>query len=460
MIDDRTAWAAVPKGGWLETYAAWAWATSDAPMAYHLGTGLSVLSVAIPPYVEVHLGGRMLGHFWSMLIGEAGWSRKTTAGRKGYKILRDAAAEMCSTPSHESVAAFMEDFAERPQQLMFMGEYGDFLASTRDGSYKSDMRARLLSCWDGDPLEKKKQGETITVDDPRLSLLACVAPGLLERHTSEHDWTDGGMSRWVIYLAQRDRLLPNPPTLPERRQWLVEDLRRRLDLQIGPCVGIDDDAQALFADYQVKLEARVKGSRNRYLGPIYSRVASVVLKTALIAALDVGPARAAKGKPWMLDANSIRWGMMNAELHAVSAATLLQTLSMSPYARKLRSVEDAVSGGLRPYPEVLRRVLPPLPSREVDQILKSMQAAEQCFGVAVNGSPHTHYTLDRDEADAARSAIAREVATVTPPQAYPLVDESLRDRVAGQHSVAAAPQAAQFTDDAADDARAAAYGDY
>jgi len=415
LVDDHTAWAAVPKGGWLEAYAAWAYYTTDAPLVYHLGTGLSVLSASIPAHVTMNLGGEMPSTFWSMLVGEAGESRKTAAGRKGYKILRDAAPELCGIDGHESVAAFMEDLSNQPQQLIFFGEYGDFLGSTGRGSYKADMRDRLLKLWDGDEITKKSKAESIVIERPRLSIVACVAPGLLEKHTGEHDWTDGGMSRWVVFLGERTRSLLPPPTDNAARIKLIEALRRRIDKPIGPCLGLDDDAIAVFRERVLAIEASAKGSRNRWLGPVYGRVATVALKAAMIAAADIGAAVQARGKPWRLDVTSMRWGLLVADIHLLGAATLLTTLSLSPYARKVRSVQDAIAGGMRGYAEVLRRVLPPMPSREVDQILDSLGKSEQVFKVQLPGHRQAHYTLDADAAYAAVGNTLRTVTALTAP---------------------------------------------
>lgn len=413
MVDDDSAWAAVPKGGWLEAYSRWAYTVTDAPLVYHLGASLAVLSMAVDPTVSLHLGGPVPGTFWSMLIGEAATSRKTTAGRKAFSILTDAQPLLAGAEGHESSAAFVEDIADRPHQLIFFGEYGDFLAATAKGSYRAEIRDKLLRLWDGDKLEKRKRGETpIVIERPRVSIVACVAPGLLEKHTDEHDWTDGGMSRWVCFYARRTREEWGLPDDEAGRIRLVEHLRRIIDRPLGPCGGLEPAARERLIAWGSELGARADATRNRWLGPVYGRAGSVALKAALIASLDVGAAARCRGREWLLDDVSLQWGLRVAELHLLSVTALLPDLSLSPFARRLRSVVDAITGpGVRSYADVLRRVTPPQPKRDVDQCIELLTMSGQVFRRDVPGQG-TYLTVHPEALATTGVQLSREIGTV------------------------------------------------
>lgn len=408
MVPDSIARRAVPKGGFLERYVTWASAVTDAPVAFHLASALSVLSATIDPDVLIPVYGGMPCTMWCMLVGEAGDSRKTTAGSLAYKMLRDVEPDLCSVGGYESEAKFLEDLGERPQLFMFYGEWAKFLAGTTAGSYKASMREGLLSTWDGNVIEKRSKGLVVTVERPRVSLLACVALGVLEKHTGIHDWTDGGMSRWILIHAKRSRLAFLPPWDEPTRVKLVEELRRKLDHRVGPCLGFTDKARSRVEAWARNLEKMGASSRDQWTRPTYARAMSVALKTAVTISSDIGNAGKSNGRPWYIDDRSMGWATHFADLHLASVVSTLGAIDTDRYGRERRAVLEAITGGLRSFPEVLRRCRPAMSLRHTKEILEHLKQSEAIFERAVPGSVHPHYSTSKEEADAGAAKIQRE----------------------------------------------------
>lgn len=409
MTRDEAARAAIPPGGWIEAYVRWADERTDAPTVYHLGTAFSILSLAVDPDVDIYFGGRVTGPYWSLLVGDAGDSRKTSAANLGMDILEAACPAKIAEPDHESVGAFMEHMAEKDHSILYYPEYGDWLSGTKQGSYKADLRERSLRLWDGRRIAKNsKSAGLVEIERPRISQLACVAPSLLENHTTEHDWTDGGMSRWSVYYAERQRLALPFSRDRSGQQRLVEGLRYRIDVATGECLGLDEAATARFAAWVRELDAAARQRRNRWIAPTLARIPTMALKAALVLAVDCGNAHIGRGRPWKLGEYEVYWGIQQAQMTLGCAIALQKEITMTPYARKRRAVLDAVQGALRPLPDILRRVTPPMPKKEVETILDSLVAEQRIVKVAHPGAP-VSYSVDTSLAGADARAVALEL---------------------------------------------------
>lgn len=401
-LSDQAVFAACPPDGWVRGVVEYGYQCSDAPSAYFLGSALSVLSLAMERTVKLHWGAKVNSCVWSMLVGAPGHSRKTAAASMVVDLLAEAYPDyLAGGEGAESAAALVELLVSRPVQLVFHGEFGDYLAGTSAGSYKANLRETYLKLWDGGRLTKigKSSGEH-HVDDPRVAMLACVAPGLLEKLTGEDDWTGGFMSRWTILLGYRMRDLTPPPEWPERRAALIEQLYRMIERPVGKLQGLDPAASAYMRMWGQAWERAVEHQQTQYLIGLQSRMQAVALKAALTFSLDVGAGAHSLGRPWQLDEYSVHWGCQVAELHLASARTLVATLAMSPYAKQRRSVLDALGSGMRTYSQLLRAVQPAMAKKTLDLVVESLEAEHTVFRRTVLGCGEPVFSRFASDAEA------------------------------------------------------------
>lgn len=375
MISDEQARAAIPKRGWCAAYCEWAEYVTDAPLVFHLGSALAVMSLAVPPHVGYTLGAVVPGTIWSMLVGTAGATRKSTALRMAREMVVQAAPHLVGLRGQESTAQLVSDIEERPQSIMFESEYGAWLSKTGPRSYRADMRDFVTDLWEGEVIEKRgKSSEPIRVERPRISQLVAVAPGMLDKHTDPLAWTDGFMSRWQIWFgapATVEKI--NPPSWEVRRIELVELLTRTIERRVGECVGMEPEAAMILQVWKERHAAERGDTRHAWKEPVYARAPTAAYKNALVYACDFGAGFAARGRPWKIDAESMYWATRAVDLHLASVSGVLAATALTAYAQKQRSVLDAIEGHvMRSEREVMRRVMPPLPKREVDQIVESL----------------------------------------------------------------------------------------
>src|SRR3990167_11296867 len=106
---------ALPSWSFVKNYVAWAMTATDAPPVFHLGIALSALAPMVPSHVSyLGFGSPLLTPFWTMLIGESGDTRKSSALSLGESIVADAGAHFLLT-FPESRAAAIEDLSLLPE---------------------------------------------------------------------------------------------------------------------------------------------------------------------------------------------------------------------------------------------------------------------------------------------------------------------------------------------------------
>lgn len=396
----------------MEQWTGYCELTTDAPVVYHAASALTLLSMVLPSHVVATVGGVVIAPVWTMLVGAPGASRKTTAARRVMRLLEAAEPSLVGLPSHESVAILMEDLSVNPRRLFIHLDYGDFLSRSGKNTYLTGIRERMLLLYDGDDQEKEsKGGGLVTVRQPRISQLACVTPGELEDHTSESDYSSGGMSRWTYFFARQTRHLPMPPTYDNLKAGLVEQVIRIFERPVGTFLGLEPDAEALFVDWASQLWQVAQTSQTAWTEAVYARAQAAAMKFAFAYSVDVGNAGRSRGRPWKMDAYSLYHGILMCNLHLQSIAEILTVVAMSPFMRERRSVLDAVGRGtLREFSDIVRRTMPKMHSKKVRSILESLVDERRIFKTSVPGMPGEFYTDSTTATITPDASLAKEAA--------------------------------------------------
>lgn len=391
MISEAEVSAVLPRHGLLYNFVWYCQTVSHAPLAYAMWNGLALLSVLGPPDVDVWIGSRTATSWWSFTVGKSGVAAKTSSADLAFELLQEVDPERVGA-DHESAASFFEAFMTQPQQLIYHGEGGKWLADTKRG-YKAPLREQYVSFWDAGPKTKAQKGKPpLQIDRSHFTLMLCVAPEFLASHGGELLWSGGFMGRTQICLARRERFMVLPPRWPEMYQYLVQGFRSYQRRPIGELVGLTEDAAAIYVAWATDLDAR----RDEFEGPItsvFSRVPSTALKAAMLISLDIGNGSRSNGNPWQLDADSLKFGLRIADMHFRSAQELIEYMDMNAYARDRRAVLDAFGDGgkARTLGAILRRVK--LEKRRVEQVLDGLVTEETLYKT-LTASNQTAWTTD------------------------------------------------------------------
>jgi hypothetical protein len=345
----------LPDESWLKQYLYYAVRQSDASLAYHIGVGLAVLAAVAPPTlcIDTLPGGKVSANLWVLIVGRPAVDHKSTAIRIGRELLAWA-VPLAIGEDPASYEGLLESLGQQPNQLLVMGEFGDFLSKTEGGSnnYMAKIKAGLTRIFDGDPIERRLAKRTVRIPSPRLSILAAVNPSYLETHAEMQDWEGGFMSRWMLIHAHRERELYAASPDDARREWLVQWLVNASNASVGRCMGLDPAAAQRWYDWCRDLAKRLEQDQSLARVAAHGRTATHAAKMALLIALDCGQARSAG--QWMITDDILEVAIGMAELHYKSAMDLAALAASGRDMRERRNVLRAIGTDWVPYGSVLR----------------------------------------------------------------------------------------------------------
>ena len=337
MLTEIDAAKACPPQGFIRTYVFHAMKQTTAPLAYHLGVGLSMLSATCPTNYGMFYAGPLRANFYCLLVGRSGEDQKSSAIGIGQSILFEAAAPLVGDfPG--SAEGLIESLGRQPTQLIPVSEFGKLLASAQRG-YFEPIKTLLTDVWDSGPIQRTKaNNKVIRVDHPRLSVMGGCSVPYLEKHTLAEDWTGGFMGRWAVLLAQRERTDPDPVGDQTLRPWLVQELQARATTpSAGWCTGLTAPAADLWRDWFNDISNRQLPGN---IVGIRARAPTIARKVALLYGWDFGPAM--QGQPWQMDLDTLEPAIAFSEMHVKSLITLAEVIADHPDARLRRTVLDVL----------------------------------------------------------------------------------------------------------------------
>lgn len=237
MLTEIDAAKACPPQGFIRTYVFHAMKQTTAPLAYHLGVGLSMLSATCPTNYGMFYAGPLRANFYCLLVGRSGEDPKSSAIGIGQSILFEAAAPLVGDfPG--SAEGLIESLGRQPTQLIPVSEFGKLLASAQRG-YFEPIKTLLTDVWDSGPIQRTKaNNKVIRVDHPRLSVMGVArcptSRSTLSRRTGRAGSWGAGPSfllsasvrtrtRWVTRPSARGWFRNFRPARPRRVQVGVPD---------------------------------------------------------------------------------------------------------------------------------------------------------------------------------------------------------------------------------------------
>jgi hypothetical protein len=390
----------LPDNSWLKVYVEHACSKTSAPRIYHYGMGLTVLGATAPSDLSINYAVPLHANNYCLVVGRSGHEQKSTALHIGRSILEEASSNLvCGSAA--SKEGLFDSLAANPRQFVSYSEFGDLLASTKQG-YAQTMKTFLTDAWDGFKMDrlkaknKENQGKVLTVTKPRLSVGAACSFGFLETHSLAEDWSGGFYARWLVLLGTRERTIaiPQDDPISGRRDWLVNELRIRAtmsnmnDQPGGPapatCVGWDTAAEKLWTTWYHGLAHRPLTAK---IEGITTRAPALVLRCALSLAWDYGPAAHNPGKPFLMTTDLLIPAMAIVEYHLRSLNDLAEVLAEHSTARLRRDVYRVIANLPQQSATLgdITRTLK-LKKRDVLEVLDTLVAEGQLAALPGQGS--------------------------------------------------------------------------
>lgn len=386
-------------------YCRWAYQRSETPHIFNLTTALSVLATVGSADMGIQTPPA-LGTWWTILVGESGESRKTTAITNGMRILSQVCPERRISSAH-SMQGLVEAVYEVPVGLIAYPEFGEFLSSSAKPGAMRDVRTKLLEIWDGNRItrrlskKRKKDGEQeehlMVIERPRVSVIAGVAPSLLESYTDREDWTGGFISRFAVFYGERERSYPIPESAAHLEGAAVEGLALCAQHALAEggyeCAGYEKPARSLLVDWTVDLDNEYKANTDHpWTRGLAARAQGVALRSAVLRAFD----RGAIHQGWQLAEADVLFGAMLASEALTSAVMISQTRLGSPWARARQAVLDVIGDKKCTESKILRQIQPKMSRRQVAEILETLIAERTIKQVGAHGTDPLYRLTDSD----------------------------------------------------------------
>lgn len=226
-ISDDEVQNFLPDNGFIRDYMDYMSSVTDAPMIYHLGSVLALLSMSCPycDVKEVTADGDNIQPIilWIALIGYSG-DRKSTAMDQARGLLerfRMTTSEKQSTLIMDgSTEAWHDHLVKNPNTLIYKDELSQVF-DVRGRGYMAGVTGWLLELYSGNSrtrIVKKRRNEgdeqskddevQKTIERPRVSILGGIPPETLTEKATSGDWSSGFLARFKFFCGMRESWKP------------------------------------------------------------------------------------------------------------------------------------------------------------------------------------------------------------------------------------------------------------
>ena len=283
LFTEKKVLEVLPERGFVREYVLFAHneRPNGSPLAFHLGTALTVLSVCVAPSASF-VGTNP--NLYTMLLGDAGLDQKTRALSLGLKVLRGAVQDNRILVSPGSYEGLLDALAKTPQALVAEGELSRFLVQAKNGGFLGALKKGYTDLYDGHDAGRVTAKNTVRVQQPRLSIIGAIAPQPFEEHIEQSDFTDGFLSRWMIMYAHREKSFC--VTEEKSVKHLSDSLARRLALCPPGQLGWAPDAEAHYRRMFEEIDKFALEQRGHEMSSLWSRYINLLNKLTMLIAID------------------------------------------------------------------------------------------------------------------------------------------------------------------------------
>ena len=309
-IEDADALNLIPDTGFIKGYMEYLRTCTDAPVIYHYGTIMTVLSVACSGadiMCRYPKGSRYLPTpIWSVLVGDSGSSRKSSSMSAGVDMLERAKSIMPNPevllPADGSLEAWHDFLVENEQALLYRDELAVLFDQSKR-NYSDGLKHWLMELYTGRPrtrvtLKGKATGKASTIQRPRLGILGAIPPDTFSKKAQHSDWLSGFLARFTFWPGDREWWMRYPRADLKKETELVKWLNKVACKRTG-YIEIGEEPNNRIADWVYQ---EVEKPRKHLSSEMYShlvRYQDLALRLAAMHA--VGRCTSSKEVPTVTD---------------------------------------------------------------------------------------------------------------------------------------------------------------
>lgn len=287
--------------GWLADYVALMEPLSESPSSFHFACGLTLAGSTFGRVVaNEYVSKPLYPNLYTMLVGNAGTSRKDTAIR----FALDLPMRMPSSRGHVQVhktpfqiatdvgsaEGMIKFLSENPNTLLYITEYKR-LAQNAHRQSTATILSVLTAAWDTPiTLDVTTKANPISARFPFLSILAAVQPNILAQEMTPEDIESGYATRWLFVPGSGTDPRPDPPNIDDDAAFELYGrllrMRERYASLANARVPLDATARKRWIEWYD--HDRRRSVRNDDEDSMRSRLGTHVRKIALIYAACEG----------------------------------------------------------------------------------------------------------------------------------------------------------------------------
>lgn len=362
---------ALPDDGWIHDYLEAVTPLTDAPVEFHLASGLCAIAAALGNNLRVESWGQnVFPHLWAVLVAPSSFWRKSTSINTAEALLH-AAVPGATLPSEFSREALLGNLAKQPAGMFALKEFGGFL-SMLGRDYMTGAKENLTELYDGPELfTRVLKKDTIEIRRPAITILGATTLDWLEAKITDGDLRGGFLARF-LFVTAREKASGKGITQgmePGARIRLVSGLRSICDAP-GGLATYGPGALELLNDWMHGWEAEVGRTHHRSdLSGFAVRLQTYALKLAMVyrasTTVDADDASGA-----VLDELSVRQAIAYCRVLWANVSGLIDDdIAITREAKELRRIRGIIGEGIT-RSQALK--LSKMKARDFDQYLETL----------------------------------------------------------------------------------------
>jgi DnaB helicase-like protein/uncharacterized protein DUF3987 len=193
--------------------------TTNAPDSFHLASFLTAVGAALGRSISITISELIFPNLWTVLVGEAGSSRKGTAMKKATRAVRAAVPEVETFRSIDSAEGVAKNLApiqgkdveaeKRKPAIFHLSELRTFLNKAGKKGLEN-LIPKMCEAYDGDPLEGRSVNSPVEIPEPFIAMIAGSSKPYI-RSFRRADLEGGFGSRLAFVFGQSKKPIAKPP---------------------------------------------------------------------------------------------------------------------------------------------------------------------------------------------------------------------------------------------------------
>jgi hypothetical protein len=245
--------------GWVGEYCDLVGPTTEAPVAFHLGVGLTIMGSLIGRHVGMgYDSSPLFGNLPTVLVGKTNTKKDTAIKRLTVPLLESVGPEE-TVLNHGvyimrdvgSSTALVNDLDKYPNLLLYMTEFARLIGNARRKGSETIL-STLMEAFDTPAaIQNKSMANNLEAKAPFMAMLAAVQPEILAGLMSGDDMVSGFANRLFFVCGAPTAPMPRPPRMDwaALRRMLSDLWGIRVSYREGQLLDLAPDAEAPWDEW-------------------------------------------------------------------------------------------------------------------------------------------------------------------------------------------------------------------